>query len=236
MSTSNKLAPPPELSASAVTPRSRSKRSASPAKLSATPRKIASPRKRRQASAKPEEKSEEKEPAKAPRKTSKSVQEKLSNGVSGSPETKTPSKDDAPAALADTVRVEVNETIEKNEDGKEISHTTVSVAMPASHPDLPLPEDTTKMIETAKQMVEEANKLEKRVTKNAKRKASSTLTKADVEGATEPAAKKPKTELQAKLVTERVRTRALIGLTATLVVGYVFSLSRSWIYIRYVFC
>jgi hypothetical protein len=214
-----KLAPPSELGASAATPRARSKRSVSPSKLSATPRKIASPRKRRAASTKPEEKEGESTVAtvaKAARKTSKSLQEKLSNGVSGSPEAKTPKKE---ATSADSVRVEVNETVETNDAGKEVSHTTVSVSMPASHPDLPLPEDTTKMIAKAKEMVEEANKLEKRVTKNAKRKASSSLTKADVESALAPTAKKPRTELQEKLVTERVRTRALLGLTATLVVG-----------------
>jgi hypothetical protein len=195
----------PDLSA----PTPRSKRSASPAKSIATPaRKIASPRKRtaRAASAKPEGE------VKAS-KSSKALQTKLENGVA--PATNGEIKDD-------TVRVEIEETVEKTKD-TETTRTSVTVALPASHPDLPIPESTEAVIEKAKSMVEEAHKLEQTKTKaSRKRKASGNVSKEDVD-ASRPPAKKTKTGLEEKLVTERVRTRALVGLTATLAIGYLLN-------------
>jgi len=197
----DKLLPTPDLSA----PTPRSKRSASPGKPISTPaRKIASPRKRtaRGASAKPEGE------AKAT-KASKSLQSKLENGDTLI--TNGESKDD-------TVRVEIQETVEKSKD-TETTRTSVTVALPASHPDLPIPESTEAVIEKAKSMVEEAHKLEQTKTKaSRKRKASGNISKEDVESS-QPPAKRTRTGLEEKLVTERVRTRALVGLTATLAIG-----------------
>jgi hypothetical protein len=213
----DKLQLNPELAA--PTPRARSKRSASPGKVNAepgaTPRKIASPRKRA-----PRAKAEDKDKATPGGKRPKSaLSEVMTNGA--------PAANGEPAATAgaasdDVVRVAVQETVEKAGDAETV-RTTVSVALPASHPDLPVPESTEAVLDKAKAMVEEATKLDKGRAKVSKRKASTSLTK-DGAGdknadAQSPAAKKPKTALEETLVKERVRTRALIGLTATLAVG-----------------
>jgi hypothetical protein len=211
--------PPTELTAPT---RARTRRSASPEKAVASPRKLASPRKRRVASAKPEEKKVEeksesvKSSPTSAKKSSKAPQDKLANGVQ-----KDKASQASAGAEADIVRVAaVKETVETNGGEKTITNTKVSVEMPASHPDLPLPEDTTAMIQKAREMVEEANKLERKPSKTIKRKASSTLTKdGPAEGSDVPVVKKARTELQERLVTERVRNRALIGLTATLAIG-----------------
>jgi hypothetical protein len=123
-------------------------------------------------------------------------------------------------AKDDTVRVEVEETVEKNKD-TEIVRTSVTVALPASHPDLPIPESTEAVIDKAKSLVEEGRKLEQTKAKTSKkRKASGNISKEDVE-ASQSGSKKAKTGLEEKLMTERVRTRALVGLTATLAIRYV---------------
>jgi hypothetical protein len=205
----DKLFPPPDMAPSATPQRSRAKRSVSPAKALAgappSPRKIASPRKRtaRAASAKAEEKAVE--------KSSKTVPEKVEE------------KDESLASSE--VRVVAQETVEKKDDAK-ITKTTVTVTMPSSNPDLPLPKNLSGVIDKAKGMIEEANKHDALVASKSssskKRKASTSLTKDGKEGesaAEKPAAKKQKTDLEERLMTERVRTRALIGLTASLVIG-----------------
>jgi hypothetical protein len=213
-----KLLPPPELSA--LTPRAQSKRSVSPAK-SGTPRKIASPRKRRAASAKAEDKAEGGEAKAAAPKSSKALIENLENGVATSS-----------AVKDDIVRVEVEEIVEKNKDTETV-RTSVTVALPASHPDLPIPETTEGVIDKAKSMVEEGRKLEQTKAKTSKkRKASGNVSKEDVEAS--QSSKKTKTGLEEKLMTERVRTRALVGLTATLAIRYavqtIFLLPKANIY------
>lgn len=207
----DKLLTPPDLTAPT---RARSKRSASPAKSLASPRKIASPRKRRAASKQPDESGESTKATSS--KSSKAAEKKQENGVVTSSE----SKDD-------TVRVEVEEIVEKNKD-VETTHTTVSVTLPASHPDLEIPKSTEKVIEKVKEIMVEAHKIEHKaefaqkpaVKASRKRKASGNITKEEVAEA-QPSKKKIKTGLEEKLTTERVRTRALVGLTATLAIGYV---------------
>ena len=206
-----KLIPNPELAA--PTPRSRSKRSASPGKKAepgATPRKIASPRKRA-----PRIKGEDKDKA-ADKRPKTGLSEVMTNGAP-------PTANGEPAATVgagDVVRVAVQETVETAGDAETV-HTTVSVALPAGHPDLAIPESAEAVLDKAKAMVEEAAKLDKGGKgKGAKRKASTSLTKEAAEaGGAQPPGKKPKTALEETLVKERVRTRALIGLTATLAVG-----------------
>jgi hypothetical protein len=207
-----KLLPQPAL-ASSTGPRSL--RSASPAK--STPRKMASPRKRaaRAPSAKTEAKADGES---AMAKASKSMQDKVTNGNS------------APAITGqdDVVRVSVNETVRKENDIETLK-TSVTVDMPASNPSLPMPQSTEEIIAKAKEMVAEANKLEKARAKNTKRKASTSVrsesAKEDGEGS-QRIAKKMKTGLEETLIHERVKTRALIGLTATIAIGYVYRINH----------
>jgi hypothetical protein len=219
------------MTASGTAQRSRAKRSTSPAKSQASsvqggqisPRKIATPRKRgpRGGSAKPEDKT-------AVEKSSKALHDGLQNGVSVT----------SGAPGSDEVKVAAQETVQKTQDAK-ITKTTVSVTMPAGHPDLLIPDSLEGVVEKAKEMVEEANKHDaakaaavasastaptKATGAGKKRKASSSLTKdgEDAEGSEKKeAAKRQKTGLEEQLVTERVRSRALLGLTATLAIGSV---------------
>jgi hypothetical protein len=195
--------PAPELSAST---RARSKRSVSPSK---TPRKIASPRKRtaRAASAKVED--DVKDVAKAAKASTKALVEKILQNGDG-PDAESSVTQTTPASVEDTVRVEVQEVVEKKGD-VEISRTTVNVEVPSSHPDLPLPKAPEAIVETAKEIVAEAKKVEK---KSRKRKASNVLDKDEAE-----VTKKAKTGLEEKIRTERAHNRTLLGVSALLAVG-----------------
>jgi hypothetical protein len=193
----------PDLSAST---RARSKRSVSPSK---TPRKIASPRKRtaRAASAKIED--EVKDITKATKASTKALVEKILQNGDG-PEPESSVTQTTVASEEDTVRVEVQEVIEKKGD-VEITRTIVAVDVPASHPDLPLPKEPEAIVQTAKEIVTEAKKVEK---KSRKRKASNVLDK-DQEEVT----KKVKTGLEETIRTERAHNRTLLGVSALLAVG-----------------
>jgi len=197
ISDKDKMFPVPDLPA---TLRKRDLRSSSPGK--ATPsRKIASPRKRR---------------TKAQKATDDAAA--LENGTAASASVEpTPSvASEAPAD--DSVTVKVDETTEVVDDVETI-HTTVKVKMPASHPELPLPDTAEGIIEQAQEMVEQARKLEDTKAKKTKRKAD------EIEDAEEglselsQPAKKAKVELEAQLKRERVKGRAMIGIATALAIG-----------------
>ncbi|KAK2806453.1 hypothetical protein FQN50_005871 [Emmonsiellopsis sp. PD_5] len=124
----------------------------------------------------------------------------------------------------DRVKVRVESKTDTVED-VETKTTDVSVEMPVGLPELPLPEDTEQMIAKAKEMVEEATKLQKEgeagspSKKDAKKRKSDELAEEEQAGeaAATPAqpAKRAKV-LEDKLRRERVRNRALVGVTATL--------------------
>ncbi|KAI9889624.1 MAG: hypothetical protein M1814_005132 [Vezdaea aestivalis] len=115
----------------------------------------------------------------------------------------------------DKVKVEVKQTIDVNGD-VETEHTTVKVEMPANSPKFPIPESTEEMIAKAKEMVDQAVKLEGSEAKKSKRKAD---TVGDAEDLAE-AQKTKKTKLtEEHIKKQKVRTRALIGVTATLALG-----------------
>ncbi|KAI1611107.1 transcription regulator HTH, apses-type DNA-binding domain-containing protein [Exophiala viscosa] len=205
-----KLAPP------AKAPRARSVRSASPSKMAtpAKPGKAASPRKR-------QTKAQKEANLAHANAASASLQSALDDAASVA-ETETKPElagplDLAPAAHEETVKVQVDQSVEV--DGTtETTHTNVTVEMPAGSPELPLPEDTEKMLETARKMVEEAKSLEASPKVTRKRKAQEPEpSDIDAELPIQPA--KKARILEEKLKREKVRTRAVLGVTATLAIA-----------------
>ncbi|KAK5060008.1 hypothetical protein LTR84_009892 [Exophiala bonariae] len=198
------------------TPRSRSTRSSSPTKAVATPAK-ASPRKR-------QTKAQKEANIAHANAASASLQSALDDAASvaeteGKPEvdTASPAPELPSAADDEKVRVEVDQSVEVK-GNTEVTHTSVIVEMPVGLPELPLPEDTEKMLETAKKMVEEAKALESSPKLSRKRKVQDPEpSDIDAELPVQPA-KKAKV-LEEKLKREKVRTRAVLGVTATLAIA-----------------
>jgi hypothetical protein len=201
----DKMFPAPHLSRS-----KRELRSASPSK-SATPRKMASPRKRRT-------------------KGSRAIDDETAKGASSTLhsqlENGTASLEPTPSVASehhdkheDVVRVEVDETTEKT-NGTETTHTTVTIEMPAGHKDLTLPDSAEGVLETSHEIVEEARKLEK--AKGTKRKADELEDDEEVEeegpsnSSLEAQPAKRQRLLEERLKSERVKTRALVGITTTI--------------------
>ena len=119
------------------------------------------------------------------------------------------------------VTVEVESAVEVNGD-LETTHTTVKVEMPVGSPELPLPETTEDMIAKAKEMVAEARKLEGEtsgIAQRTKRKAEEMDDSEDTEADYELQPAKKARVLEQELKKEKVRTRALIGVAATLAIG-----------------
>ncbi|KAK2746321.1 Cleavage polyadenylation factor subunit clp1 [Myotisia sp. PD_48] len=240
-------APPP------VEPR-RSRRSASPTKSSIPGRKIATPRKSRQGRAQKESSFTGSPsvaaglslqntlddvaasiPIRSPKKAKAKAQE---NGITPESEEEEEEGEEEDEQEVPVKKPNVTVTVESTVDATpdmETTRTNVFVQMPAGVPELPLPEDTEKMIATAKEMVEEATKLQEEVEEDgepitdlAKKRKAGDLADIDEdeEDANSPDGQAPKRAklLEDRLKRERVRNRALIGVTATLAVANVMSL------------
>jgi hypothetical protein len=219
--TPKSISPPPkflmpqEFLAAPTPTRGRPRRSASPSKI-ASPRKNAGSTRTRKAKTE-SLKSESVEPS--TKVVSKNAQEALNTAAAETSETKEETKEEP------VVRVHVDTDVEVNGD-IETTHTHVEVEMPAGSPELPLPEDTEGMIAKAQEMVAAAVKTSNgeaiNVPKRSKRKADDIEEEETEEGAEESGpAKKAKTEATATaLKKERIKTRALLGISATLAIGY----------------
>lgn len=217
-----KLSPPPTISK-----RGRGGRAASPAK--STPgRAKASPRKR-------QTKKEKEANTAYANAASASLQSALEDAVSIAEDTPVPESASKPALNGELspasddskVRIEVGQEVEVNGE-KEVTHTSVTIEMPAGLPELPLPEDTEAMLEKAKQMVEEAKALESSPRHTRKRKAEEVeQTDVDAELPVQPA--KRARVLEEKYKRERVRTRAVFGVAASLAVAAAIPFLQSFL-------
>jgi len=245
-STPKAISPPPRFllpqdALAAPTPsRGRPRRSASPSKI-ASPKKAGSVSSRK--AKVPKEEKEKVSTIKANAKAaSQNLQKelkaaaKLADVEEASKEDEA-SKNEASNAVPSEepkVRVNVDTEVEVNGD-VETTHTHVEVEMPAGFPDFPLPEDTEAMIAKAKEMVEAATKSENALIESSagpskprksKRKANVIEEENMEEAATEAGPVVKKAKVESELRKEKVKTRALIGLSATLAIGaiipYVF--------------
>jgi hypothetical protein len=183
----------------------------SPSKTATPHKKLASPRKRTSKATNAANAANEADALAA----SATLQEALNKAASAafSPVHKA---EDGQQSEGEKAKVELDSTVEVN-GNVETKHTTVKVELPAGSPDFPLPESTQEMIAKAKEMVEEARKLEADLSakKSSKRKAEE-----DEEGDDEDKPKSKKTKgLEDALKREKVKTKALIGLSATLAIG-----------------
>lgn len=121
----------------------------------------------------------------------------------------------------ETVKVEVETQRLPSPDGdEEIERTKVNVEMPASHPDLELPDNAEEMLEKAREMVAEANSVGGARPKSpkGKRKAADALDAEDGEGSAQPVVKRAK-KAELEIRKERIKRRALTGIVASLAIG-----------------
>lgn len=123
-----------------------------------------------------------------------------------------------------SIKVET-EISEETEGDVTVKQTNVKVALPAG---MEVPETTEEMIAKAKEMVEAAKKLDEESGSGLRKRKADDLATGDAEATTEDeedeeAQRAKRTKVQNQLRREKVKTRALIGLSATLVVGYVGS-------------
>jgi hypothetical protein len=192
--------------------RARSTRSASPSKMVTPGRKMATPRKPRAKKATEVVQTEEME-----------IVETTSGASAASALQHVTENADGDERAQETVRIEVQETIEKDGD-IETKTTNVKVDVPANHPELREPEDPADLIKQAKAMVEEANKLDGvDTTKGAvsKRKAEA-LGEDEVAGRPQRPAKLARTHstIEQKLMKEKVTRRALVGVAVMTAITY----------------
>lgn len=207
--------PPPKEVARASTPgRGRGRpRAVSPSK-SATPSvKNGSPRKQRVSKA-----SKEANAASA-REANASLQDSLDKSAEAAEaaESELPNGVKEEKAEKAVLKV-VSETIVNGT--QETTNTGLEFQFPGGTANVPVPENPEKMIAEAQEMVDQARKMDGESSRASKRKAEEMdeASDEDGEGVGEQPAKRAKI-LEEELKTERVRNRALIGVTATLLIG-----------------
>lgn len=227
------LAPPTPSSRS-----SRSRRSASPSKIpTTTPRKIAGTTRARRNAARAasvlSEASEVSAQAETPQpsQVKEALTSQLAENEPSNEVTPPASEEETPARKKHMKKESVDESVVRVkvdtevvvEGQTETTHTHVEVEMPAGSPELPLPETTEEMIAKAHEMVKEATAHDKRVSNSESSKSKRKLEDIEDEETEETAlapVKKAKVE-SVELRKEKIKSRALFGISATLVIGYV---------------
>jgi hypothetical protein len=205
------LAPPTPSSL----PRStRGRRSASPTKIA---KPVKSPRKR---SAKVKSESVETTPSVITNgDIAERAEEVLIKAADSEPAIVFEAKEEEPK-----VKILVDQDVKLEDDGTEVKHTTVSVEVPMSG-ELPSAEDAAKMVEDAKEMLKAAAETvaASEPSKKGKRKATDISVgetdkkEGEAVETEQPRQKKVKTDVE--LRKEKVKTRALLGITATVLLG-----------------
>jgi hypothetical protein len=130
----------------------------------------------------------------------------------------------APVDEEPKLKVHIDQDVKVDETGGEVKHTKVELEIPLAGV-LPSPEDAARMVADAKEMVKAATENVAAAggpstTKKSKRKAEDLNDKENTDSAStpeQPQAKKVKTEVE--LRKEKIRTRAFIGIGATIAVG-----------------
>jgi len=165
----------------------------------------------------------------SPQKTGRKAREKKSSKVDNA-ETAREASASLQAALdtaatsseaTDGANVKIN--VKSNTQAKgdvATTSTNVQIEMPSGYPEMPLPERPEEMIEKAKAMVEEAVKLDGgEGPPHAKRKAAEMNDDSEDAGDDESQPAKRARLLEQQVKKEQVRTRAMIGVAATLAIG-----------------
>lgn len=214
------ILPPPSVSKAS---KSRSTRSASPSKI-ATPAKragsVASPRKRQTKAAK-----------EANIATANAASAALQSALDDAASTIEQDSVNGETVNGEMVKVEVDTSVSVNGE-TETTHTNVFVEMPAGSPAFPLPDTAEQMLETAKKMVEEARALEgESLAMNTRKRKVEEVEPEELDGDLPAQPAKKAKVLEEKLKREKVRTRALVGVTATLVIAYACRIFSSlWVH------
>ncbi|RAL14044.1 apses transcription factor [Aspergillus homomorphus CBS 101889] len=156
-------------------------------------------------------------PAPSPKKAAATPKPKKTSRLARTDDVEEESKEEE---KEQNVKVDVETTASTVEDVK-TTQTTVSVELPVTLPEAPSAADTEQMIAKAKEMVEEAVKLQAETAEPSSAKAAlkrKTDVLSDDEDEEDEEARTLRTKrakvLEEKLKQERVRNRALVGVTA----------------------
>lgn len=191
-------------------------RSASPSKIASPVKPKASPRKR-QTKAQKEAAIANANAASASLQSALDDAASTAGGESVSTDLPQETPATSPSLGGESVKVEVEQDVEVH-GNTETTHTNVTVELPSGSPELPLPQDTEQMLETAKRMVEEAKQLESSPKVTRKRKVEE-VEPSDLDGELPQQPAKKARVLEESLKREKVRNRALFGVAATLTVA-----------------